>query len=43
MKYISLTKLCKQFQGCNLLELPWFKDKEKCENFIKSLYISKKM
>ena len=31
MKYPELTGKCKKCTGCNLLEIPFFTGKEKCE------------
>lgn len=34
MKYVEITDKCKQCIGCNLLEIPTFKGKYRCENFV---------
>ena len=36
MQYVELTGNCKTCSGCNLLEIPFFKGKQECSNYIQT-------
>lgn len=36
MQYVELTGKCKICSGCNLLEIPFFRGKQECSNYIQA-------
>lgn len=36
MQYVELTGKCKTCSGCNLLEIPFFRGKQECSNYIQA-------